>query len=662
MKTLKKIFAAMIAVCLVLCMTSCDISGIISDITGGDAVAIEGEYVEVDDKMMGFFLNDYIINWYNNYGIYLSMFSVDLTKDLRDQTFGECAYETYFLGAYDGTWYDYFLDSVKEQVEGYVVYADAAVECGITLTDDQLIEIETIIAGLNERMTESGANYTDWYGEGVDENAVRRCYELMFLASNFSDYFRDKLENELSDSEAIEYRENNKQDFYSADCYVFEIELVSEDLSDEEFDNRLGKIHNAVNAMTSAESLEEFLALVENYGTNIGLGNFGLELEAINFSKEEGIINDWLFGNSLAEKNECKSIETSETYKGGTNVYEKHRFEVYFVVEPMHYDTEPTHNFAYLVSNNRNDVYRLIETFAYISAPSLDSFLNMCEFVRLENYGEGYEFGDGEMFAYDKAEEAYTEFFSPSFDVINDWIESPDRADREVSNIIEIKVENASNKGSIDKYYAVIYFYSHGEPAWAVEAFSGAQIVAHDEWYIEQLLENPIKYNTSVLSRLDAVKLSDGKSVEDNFFSNILSWLGFEDVINWISSMIFGETTTETESTDNDNADNIGSKPGSFDTSIGEGLGSGVVIDGVNGSFSTVIGGDSIGNIVIGGSNEYFDVIGGSDAVIVVKPGVSIGGGFQVIIGGADAEDDLLNFEKIEAEEFVIYPAIPGEK
>ena len=88
----------------------------------------------------------------------------------------------------------------------------------------------------------------------------------------------------------------------------------------------------------------------------------------------------------------------------------------------------------------------------------------------------------------------------------------------------------------------------------------------------------------------------------------------------------------------------------------------GVVIDGVNGSFSTVIGGDSIGNIVIGGSNEYFDVIGGSDAVIVVKPGVSIGGGFQVIIGGADAEDGLLNFEKIEAEEFVIYPAIPGEK
>ena len=102
---------------------------------------VAGETVEIDAAMMSFFLNDSIMNFYNNNYSYLGYYGLDLSKDLRTQTYGK-GYESMFLGEFDGTWYDYFLTNVMEEVEMYVTYAEAAKAAGLTLTAEEKDALE----------------------------------------------------------------------------------------------------------------------------------------------------------------------------------------------------------------------------------------------------------------------------------------------------------------------------------------------------------------------------------------------------------------------------------------------------------------------------------------------------------------------------------------
>jgi len=82
---------------------------------------VSGATIDVDGAMMSFFMNDSIVNFYNNYYAYMmyGLISLDLTKDLSAQTVS--ATDAYYTGATSGvTWYDYFLSSVKSEVTYYV--------------------------------------------------------------------------------------------------------------------------------------------------------------------------------------------------------------------------------------------------------------------------------------------------------------------------------------------------------------------------------------------------------------------------------------------------------------------------------------------------------------------------------------------------------------
>ena len=225
---------------------------------------VSSETVKVDAAMMSFFLNDHIINWYNNYSGYMSLFSVDLSKDLRTQTYGDTskgyAYETYFLGTYDGTWYDYFLDTVKDQVEMYVVYATEAqtlTKTGVedlSLTTEDKTEIDEIIKSITSSLTQNNATFSDWYGKGVKESDLRRCYELIYLASNFATYFQEKLEDEITDKEIVDYRENNKSLFYTADCLVYSISKTSKGMTDLEYKKACEDAKAAADAIAEAKT------------------------------------------------------------------------------------------------------------------------------------------------------------------------------------------------------------------------------------------------------------------------------------------------------------------------------------------------------------------------------------------------------------------------
>ena len=586
---------------------------------------VSSETVKVDAAMMSFFLNDHIINWYNSYSGYMSLFSVDLSKDLRTQTYGDTskgyAYETYFLGTYDGTWYDYFLDTVKGQVEMYVVYATEAQKLtkeGVTdlsLTDENKAEIDEIIKSIKSSLTQSNATFSDWYGKGVKESDVRRCYELIYLASNFATYFQEKLEAEITDDEIVDYRENNKSLFYTADCLVYSISKTSKGMTDAEYDKACAEAKAAADAIAEAKTPAEFIELIEKYEASLKETNkettgsdtesdtesdtnsetdteTNTDTETESYTESEAEIdsdsdtetekdisskvdkykdtieyvdgtgnelNDFLFGNdetgsdrieaaeegdkivieetgTTTEKittaktesnkveNNKKNVETtetdsdeSETKKEETTTakkdyvtYETYKVTAYFVIDPMHFDTELTHDFAYLVSDEKANVFEFSKVFGANTEKTLDLFVENADTLYEKIHSsEDHKHSSDEMFEYNKLEKQAASAFGTDYKVLNEWVESADRTEKQLSDIIEIKIvstDSTTGKTTTKTQYGILFFDKHSEETWYVSASAGAVSENFQEWYEAWLEKSPLKIDKSALSSIETVK------------------------------------------------------------------------------------------------------------------------------------------------------------
>ena len=511
---------------------------------GLQSAATVGE-INIDGKMMSFFMNDYIMNWYTNsdYSYYVSYFSLDLTRDLKNQKFGQSGYyETSFLGSFNGTWYDYFLKSVKSEVEMYAIYANAAKANGITLSDEDKAEIEETLKGIDSTLGGFGASYADWYGTGVDKGVARSCYELKYLAANYAEKLQADLEAEAdADKASIEnYRDTHKESFYTADCLVYTIDKTSKGLTEEQFDAVVAAAKADAEKIAAAKTPAEFAELVEKYkadnkitetttttSTSTATETESTETESteayekykqeIKYETETGTnadnrLNDFLFGNDAteseaiapAEENEAIVIEetgsatekattgTSTETETGTSskTYETYNATVYFVYKPSHFDTELTHSFNYLVSNDKNAIANFIAKFNENETKDLDSFITVADkFYEDMHASEEHEHSNDEMFSYDKAEKASANYFNATYNVLNEWVESPNRVDNELSEIIDITItstDSTTNKVTTKTQYGVIFFAGHNGETWYEEAKVGLVNEKADEWYKEQ--------------------------------------------------------------------------------------------------------------------------------------------------------------------------------
>jgi len=323
---------------------------------------VSGATIDVDGAMMSFFMNDSIVNFYNNYYAYMmyGLISLDLTKDLSAQTVS--ATDAYYTGATSGvTWYDYFLSSVKSEVSYYVTLAEAAKNVkdkDLSLTKEDYAEIDGIIKDITASLKENGASYSDWYGKGVTKKDVRKCYELIYLATNFAEYMQEKYELELdedTDNKIVnKYVEDHKEDFYTAEVLKYVISVAGNKYeTDALYDAAVLKAKDAAAKISGATGIEEFFSLIEEYESELaeteteetteGTGETTTEdttedVTTEGTTKEEtseptleekvednkvvieyesgNDLGDWLFGsedNSAAEEGDCSYFVETET-------------------------------------------------------------------------------------------------------------------------------------------------------------------------------------------------------------------------------------------------------------------------------------------------------------------------------------------------------------
>ena len=538
MKTLKKKLALIIA--LLLCLSAfvgCDLGNDNKDEKDtensqkGD-VAISLGDVDVTSQMMSFFLNDTIMNWYSQYSGYTSLFSVDLSKDLHSQQYG-AGYEAMFLGDFEGTWYDYFLNQTLENVKVYVMYANAAKAAGLTLTEQDEADIDVTINDIKTSLKEKDSDFSDRYGKGVSEGDVRDCYELIFLASKASDHKLAEIESmiEKDDGYVKSYISEHPEGFYSIDVLKYAETLNSGNFGTEvDFDGLVDHCVKAAEKLLEASSPQEFVYLIEYEEETLGGENGNSENEtdydydeidvekykqSIEYGEIDMEINEWLFGYVSSGSTKC--FRTERVDERG---FKEVTIEVYYVLAPCGLDHSYAKNFAYVLAENEDTARAFKEEFAS-SDMTLDDFGMLANTYYPMPEEGGLPIINRE-FSYEVVERRSYDFSNLNLEkILAEWLNDEERKPGDLSDVIAIETyaiagPSYSSSSSVQMLtqYAVFFFAgdtsSEGEKGeiWYLEGFASAVDDQYGKWFEDLKANSKIEIDSDALDSLNVVPIN----------------------------------------------------------------------------------------------------------------------------------------------------------
>lgn len=530
--------------------------------------------VVVDAAMMTFFVNDYVTNWYNNYYVYImyGLVSLNMSKDFKAQklTANDASYmgDSTLAGK---TWYDYFMDTVLENVEMYVTYAAAAKKANLTLSDKEKTEIDETVKELKDSLKSYKMTFADQYGKGVTESDVRKCYELIYLASAYGEKFQAdteaRLEAEEGKTTIIAYPDENKGQFYSAEYLSYTISVSEKKLGTQKaYDDAVKEAKAAAQKIAEAKTPADFAALVQEYKDSVKAEtststSTSTATEKATTTEKETVdpveqyketiyyetndeLGKWLFDETNEpETGDVKVIEETstekvtekvttskttekvtekatqnpdkETDKDGKIIYENFKVTVYMITELPSLDFSKTHNIAYMISDNKAAAEAFLEAFIGSDKKDRDTFEDLAK-KQYDKLFEGHDHEnhkEGEtdpVFSYAQVDQGKEKYFADDYDAINQWIDDAARKDKDyTSELIKISITGSDKK--ITTYYAAVYFEGHDEPAWYVDAFAGATQKEIDDWYKAELAKKLITYNMDAIEDITLIRFSTGQ-------------------------------------------------------------------------------------------------------------------------------------------------------
>lgn len=433
------------------------------------------------------------------------------------------------------------------------------------LSEEDTKEINEIIDNLKKSLRESGMSIADQYGKGVTASDIRACYELIYKAQNFAEYNRNLLKEglEKNDDPVKKYPDEHKGDFISADYLSYTITVSEKNEGSQlKYEEAIKNAELAVEKFKTAKTPADFANMIEEYKKSpIKFVTGGVtdststdeteapdetskkteettekettEEELIEKYKDtiyydtEDEFGKWVFeetaetydiyveteeGTELAttaKKTDGDTEETTESDEVETNedgkiVYEKYTITVYMLLTKPSMDYEPTHNFAYLISDQKEAVEKFLAEYIKSEKKDGKTFVDIAEqFTPEHDHGE--EDHSEPVYSYSQVERAKEKYFNDSYNLINDWIEAEERkAGDYTDKIIEVTVKSSDGKTET-KYYAVVLFEDHDKEAWYADAFNGALQDAIDDWYENAKKNNPVIPNNDVIDGLTTI-------------------------------------------------------------------------------------------------------------------------------------------------------------
>lgn len=238
--------------------------------------AAESEDFEVDGAMMSYYVYSSFATYANYfYEVYSSMLSssstsidvyslmgIDADKSLKKQVYNEESGQT---------WFDYFADTAKTQVEQQLVYCQAAKAAGVELTEEDYAAIDASINEIATHATMYGTSLDNYlaanYGKGVKEKDVRRVMELGQLASKYAEMKHEEYLNASTPEKVEAFFTENKNDYLSTDylSYTFTATKGTTVNADELYTAEKDKINAAADKLLALTSEEDFIQGVKDY-------------------------------------------------------------------------------------------------------------------------------------------------------------------------------------------------------------------------------------------------------------------------------------------------------------------------------------------------------------------------------------------------------------
>lgn len=207
-----------------------------------DALTVENTEVTVGDITIpagersfsvaecNYVYNMQYVSFVNSYGSYASYFGLDTSSPLDEQT---CSMTTEDKGE-DYTWDDYFRDATESTLSQLAAFEAYAKVNNITLTDEDLAEVEETIDAIEEAAeTNNYASASKFlaanYGKGCNEAVARGILELEVLASKVQTTITDA-ETYTADELTAKY--DSVKDSY--DKFTYSYYLVAAEVPEHE--------------------------------------------------------------------------------------------------------------------------------------------------------------------------------------------------------------------------------------------------------------------------------------------------------------------------------------------------------------------------------------------------------------------------------------------
>ena len=455
------------------------------------------EKYEIDNAMMAYFMYGQYRSYVQKNSYYLPYMGLDTSKSLKSQK---------PAGSKDTTWFAFFMNVAKNQVNELVALASTAQEKGLKLEEKELKAIDDTMKSIKEAAATNGfasvnKYLASYYVNGVTESAVRKCMELQYLASKYYTELTDTYT--YTDAQIEKYADDNPDKFLKFDYiyYTFKSDAKS-DATDAEkkkaleeakakADELKGKItddKSFLELITEMEKAKEEEKKKNETGTSAASGSGTSDKEEKDYTKsyiKEGAAYE-------KDKDLTKWVDEKDRKVGDVTVIETKDgdtvtgYSVYYLTKTFYKDEYVTKNVRHILFGIGNygdyaDKAAAKKKAEEILATYKKGDMTEDSFSALaKEYTNDSNADKGGLYENVEKDAMVTEF--------NDWIYNKDRKPGD-TDIVETKYGQH-----------VMYFVGDGKIAWKLTAENNLK----SEQYTKELKDLEKKYPVTY----DAAKLA----------------------------------------------------------------------------------------------------------------------------------------------------------
>lgn len=414
----------------------------------------ENERFEMDNGMMAYYYMTNYSRYVNQYGSYLSYLGLDTSDSLKGQDF------------YDGdsTWFEYFADMTKNEVEELIVTYLASKEAGYDDSANVQKNVDAAMANIADYAERSGYSLAKYiklcYGTGVKEADVRRAMELFYTAQSFYNHCYDGYTYTEDDINAYFDKNGKSFMYYDMLSHSFKAEVTDKSTTAEK-EAAIEKVEAAANAMLGLKTEKEFADYVENYLKAQGEKDSDIKTVLANLKGEDMVYDedykyaDWAF-------------EEGRKVGDVTVIYDKdtYTYTVYMITKlpaRYEYNTVDVRHILFTKSVYGSDDAAKKKAEEILAAFEKDATAENFATLAGEYTEDTGSKMNGGLYEAVKQGEMVDEF--------NDWIFA---AERKPGDAAIVKT---------DYGYHVMYFEGVNDPAWKIDVVTALKSEAYTETY-----------------------------------------------------------------------------------------------------------------------------------------------------------------------------------